>query len=128
MSETRFTDDHEWARLEGELIVVGITNYAQEQLGDIVFVELPNVGSTVEQGQEAAVIESVKAAGDVKSPVTGSIAEVNETLVDHPEMVNQDPAGEGWFYKVAPADPAEMDDLLDETAYDNLLALSLIHI
>ena len=122
MSETRFTDDHEWARLEGELIVVGITNYAQEQLGDIVFVELPNVGSTVEQGQEAAVIESVKAAGDVKSPVTGSIAEVNETLVDHPEMVNQAPAGEGWFYKVAPADPAEMDDLLDETAYDNLLA------
>ena len=122
MSETRFTDDHEWARLEGELIVVGITNYAQEQLGDIVFVELPNVGSTVEQGQEAAVIESVKAAGDVKSPVTGSIAEVNETLVVHPEMVNQDPAGEGWFYKVAPADPAEMDDLLDETAYDNLLA------
>ena len=108
MSETRFTDDHEWARLEGDLIVVGITNYAQEQLGDIVFVELPNVGSTVEQGQEAAVIESVKAAGDVKSPVTGSIAEVNETLVDHPEMVNQDPAGEGWFYKVAPADPTEL--------------------
>ena len=122
MSETRFTDDHEWARLDGELIVVGITNYAQEQLGDIVFVELPNVGSTVEQGQEAAVIESVKAAGDVKSPVTGSIAAVNETLVEHPEMVNQDPVGEGWFYKVAPADPAEMDDLLDETAYDNLLA------
>ena len=95
MSETRFTDDHEWARLEGDLIVVGITNYAQEQLGDIVFIELPGVGSTVEQGQEAAVIESVKAAGDVKSPVTGSIAEVNEALVDHPETVNQDPGGEG---------------------------------
>ena len=77
MSETRFTDDHEWARPEGDLIVVGITNYAQEQLGDIVFVELPNVGRTVEQGQEADVIESVKAAGDVKSAVTGSIAEVN---------------------------------------------------
>ena len=122
MSETRFTDDHEWARPEGDLIVVGITNYAQEQLGDIVFIELPNIGNTVEQGQEAALIEAVKAAGDVKSPVTGSIAEVNETLVDHPEMVNQDPTGEGWFYKVAPADPAEMDDLLDETAYDNILA------
>ena len=122
MSETRFTDDHEWARLEGDLIVVGITNYAQEQLGDIVFIELPGVGSTVEQGQEAAVIESVKAAGDVKSPVTGSIAEINEALVDHPETVNQDPAGEGWFYKVTPADPAEMDDLLDETAYVSMLA------
>ncbi len=122
MSETRFTDDHEWARLDGDLIVVGITNYAQEQLGDIVFIELPSVGSTVEQGQEAAAIEYVKAAGDVKSPVTGSIAEINEALVDHPETVNQDPGGEGWFYKVTPADPAEMDDLLDETAYVSMLA------
>ena len=122
MNETRFTDDHEWARLDGDLVVVGITDYAQEQLGDIVFVELPEIGGGVSQGEEAAVIESVKAAGDVKSPVTGSIAAINEVLIDAPETVNQDPTGEGWFYKVQPSDIAELDDLLDESAYNRLIS------
>jgi glycine cleavage system H protein len=122
MNETRYTDDHEWARLDGDLVVVGITDYAQEQLGDIVFVELPDIGGGVSQGEEAAVIESVKAAGDVKSPVTGSIAAINEVLIDAPETVNQDPTGEGWFYKVQPSDIAELDDLLDESAYNRLIS------
>ena len=122
MNETRYTDDHEWARLDGDLVVVGITDYAQEQLGDIVFVELPDIGGGVSQGEEAAVIESVKAAGDVKSPVTGSIAAINEVLIDAPETVNQDPTGEGWFYKVQPSDIAELDDLLDERAYNRLIS------
>ncbi|MEE2803334.1 MAG: glycine cleavage system protein GcvH [Pseudomonadota bacterium] len=122
MNETRYTDDHEWARLDGDLVVVGITDYAQEQLGDIVFVELPEIGGGVSQGEEAAVIESVKAAGDVKSPVTGSIAAINEVLIDAPETVNQDPTGEGWFYKVQPSDIAELDDLLDESAYNRLIS------
>ena len=122
MNETRYTDDHEWARLDGDLVVVGITDYAQEQLGDIVFVELTDIGGGVRQGEEAAVIESVKAAGDVKSPVTGSIAAINEVLIDAPETVNQDPTGEGWFYKVQPSDIAELDDLLDESAYNRLIS------
>ena len=122
MSILRYTDDHEWARLEGDSVTVGITEFAQDQLGELVFVELPTVGAVVTQGDEAAVIESVKAAGEVKSPVGGTIMEINESLVDTPEKVNDDPTGEGWIYKVAIADQTEWESLMDEAAYAALVA------
>ena len=122
MSILRYTDDHEWARLEGDTVTVGITEFAQEQLGELVFVELPAVGAAVTQGDEAAVIESVKSAGEVKSPVGGTITEINESLVDTPEKVNEDPMGEGWIYKVAVADRIEWENLMDEAAYAALVA------
>jgi len=122
MSILRYTDDHEWARLEGDSVTVGITEFAQDQLGELVFVELPTVGAVVTQGDEAAVIESVKAAGEVKSPVGGTIMEINESLVDTPEKVNDDPMGEGWIYKVAITDPTEWESLMDEAAYATLVA------
>ena len=122
MSILRYTDDHEWARLEGDSVTVGITEFAQDQLGELVFVELPTVGAVVTQGDEAAVIESVKAAGEVKSPVGGTIMEINESLVDTPEKVNDDPMGEGWIYKVAIADQTEWESLMDEAAYTALVA------
>ena len=117
MSILRYTDDHEWARLEGDTVTVGITAFAQDQLGELVFVELPTLGGSVTQGDEAAVVESVKAAGEVKSPVSGTIMEINESLVDTPEKVNDDPMGEGWIYKVAITDPTEWESLMDEAAY-----------
>jgi len=122
MSILRYTDDHEWARLEGNTITVGITEFAQDQLGELVFVELPTLGGVVTQGDEAAVVESVKAAGEVKSPVGGTIMEINESLVDTPEKVNDDPMGEGWIYKVAITDPTEWESLMDEAAYAALVA------
>ena len=122
MSNLRYTDDHEWARLEGDTVTVGITAFAQDQLGELVFVELPTLGGTVTQGDEAAVVESVKAAGEVKSPVGGTIMEINESLVDTPEKVNDDPMGEGWIYKVAITDPTEWESLMDEAAYAALVA------
>ncbi len=123
MSEMKFTEDHEWARAQGDdIVVVGITDYAQEQLGELVYVELPEVGGEVSQGDEAAVVESVKAAGEVKSPVSGTIVEVNESLSESPEVVNTDPTGDGWFYKVKMSDPTELDSLLDEQAYKDLVA------
>ena len=122
MSILRYTDDHEWARLEGDTVTVGITEFAQDQLGELVFVELPTIGGAVIQGDEAAVIESVKAAGEVKSPVGGTIMEINESLVDTPEKVNEDPMGEGWIYKVAVADRIEWESLMDEAAYAALVA------
>ena len=122
MSVLRYTDDHEWARLEGDTVTVGITEFAQDQLGELVFVELPTIGGAVTQGDEAAVIESVKAAGEVKSPVGGTIMEINESLVDTPEKVNDDPMGEGWIYKVAITDPTEWESLMDEAAYAALVA------
>jgi len=122
MSILRYTDDHEWARLEGDTVTVGITEFAQDQLGELVFVELPTVGGAVTQGDEAAVVESVKAAGEVKSPVGGTIMEINESLVDTPEKVNDDPMGEGWIYKVAITDPTEWEGLMDEAAYAALVA------
>lgn len=122
MSNYKYTDDHEWVRIEGDNVVtVGITNFAQEQLGELVFVELPAVDSDVSQGDEAAVIESVKAAGEVKSPVTGTIVEVNEALPDSPELVNEDPTGAGWFYKVKMTDPAELESLKDDEAYQSYI-------
>jgi len=122
MSNLRYTDDHEWARLEGDTVTVGITAFAQDQLGELVFVELPTLGGAVTQGDEAAVVESVKAAGEVKSPVGGTIMEINESLVDTPEKVNDDPIGEGWIYKVAITDPTEWESLMDEAAYAALVA------
>ena len=122
MSILRYTDDHEWARLEGDSVTVGITEFAQDQLGELVFVELPTVGGAVTQGDEAAVVESVKAAGEVKSPVGGTIMKINESLVDTPEKVNDDPMGEGWIYKVAITDPTEWEGLMDEAAYAALVA------
>lgn len=122
MSDPKFTQDHEWARMDADSVVtVGITNFAQDQLGEVVFVELPKVGTTVGQGDEAAVVESVKAAGEVKSPISGEIVEVNEALVDNPALVNEDPAGEGWFYKVKVAQDTELADLMEQAAYDQFV-------
>ncbi len=117
MSEMRYTKDHEWLRIEGDVATVGVTDYAQEQLGDVVYVELPDVGKTFKKGDEAAVVESVKAASEVYAPVSGEIVEANEALADTPETVNADPMGEGWFFKLKLADRSELDDLMDEAAY-----------
>lgn len=114
----RFTQDHEWIRLEGgDVAVVGITAFAQEQLGDIVFVELPKIGRTVKQGEEVAVIESVKAAADCKAPASGTVIEVNKALEDDPATVNRDALGAGWFFKLKLDQPAQVTGLLDESAY-----------
>jgi len=121
MTTLRFTKDHEWVRLDGDLAVVGITDYAQSQLGDVVYVELPEIGRRVEQGKEAAVVESVKAASEVYAPVSGEVAEVNEALAADPAMVNADAMGDGWFLKVRLDDPKQLDGLMDEAAYKRLL-------
>ncbi len=118
MSDVKYTRDHEWILMEDDEIgVVGITDYAQEQLGDLVFVELPEVDKEIDAGSDAVVIESVKAAGEVKAPVSGTIVEVNETLADEPEKVNSDPMGGGWFIKMRVNDPGELDALMDEDEY-----------
>jgi glycine cleavage system H protein len=117
MAETRFTKDHEWVRLDGDVATVGITDYAQSQLGDVVYVELPEIGRRLEQGKEAAVVESVKAASDVFAPVSGEVAKVNEELAGDPAKVNADPMGDGWFLKLRLSDPRELDALMDEAAY-----------
>ena len=113
----RYDEEHEWVRVEGDEGVVGISDYAQDQLSDIVYVELPEVGDVFDKGDVLAVVESVKAASDVFMPVTGEILEINELLEDSPEMVNQDPYGEAWLVRITIADPAELDDLLDAGAY-----------
>jgi len=117
MSTFRFTRDHEWVRLDGDLAIVGITDYAQSQLGDVVYVELPEIGHRVEKGKEAAVVESVKAASEVYAPVSGEVAEINEMLVADPAPVNADPMGDGWFIKLRLDDPKELDSLMDEEGY-----------
>ena len=117
MPNLRYTKDHEWVSVDGNLATVGITEYAQDQLGDIVFVELPEVGRTVAAGEEVAVVESVKAASEVYAPVAGQIAETNPVLTDAPETVNADATGDGWFLRIRMADPGEFDKLLDEAAY-----------
>ena len=117
MSTLRYTKDHEWIRVDGDLAVVGITDYAQSQLGDVVYVELPEIGRRVEQGEEAAVVESVKAASEVYAPVSGEVVEVNEALAADPARVNADPIGEGWFIKLRLDDPKQLDTLMDEEAY-----------
>ena len=113
----KYTEDHEWLNVEGDTAIVGITQHAQEALGDVVFVELPKVGSTLSQGAVAGVVESVKAAADVFMPVTGEITEINEALRDDPSLANSDPLGAGWFFKVKLAEPAQLNALLEETAY-----------
>ena len=118
MADTLYTEDHEWLRMEGDdVAVVGITDYAQDQLGDVVFVELPKVGADIARGDAVAVVESVKAAADVKAPASGSVVEVNGALAETPELVNQDPAGRAWFYKVKLASKDELSGLMDEKAY-----------
>jgi glycine cleavage system H protein len=112
-----FTDEHEWIDLEGDTATVGITDYAQGQLGDIVFVELPEVGTMVEKGKDAAVVESVKAASDVYAPLSGEVVEVNDSLEDDPALVNSSPEEDGWFFKMTVSDKSEMDGLMDDKAY-----------
>jgi glycine cleavage system H protein len=112
-----YTDEHEWIDVEGESATVGITDYAQEQLGDIVFVELPSVGTELEKGGDAAVVESVKAASDVYSPISGEVTEVNGALEDEPALVNSSPEEEGWFFRLSITDSSELKGLMDENAY-----------
>jgi glycine cleavage system H protein len=122
MSVTRFTKDHEWVRQEGDVGVIGITDYAQQQLGDVVYVELPEIGRNVEQGKEAAVVESAKAASELYAPVSGEVVAVNETILGDPALVNADAMGEGWFLKLRLADPKQLDGLMDEAAYQAFVA------
>ncbi|MGO9674380.1 MAG: glycine cleavage system protein GcvH [Methylocella sp.] len=117
MSAIYYTKDHEYIRLEDDGAVVGITDYAQAQLGDVVFVELPAFGNHLNQGDEAAVVESVKAASGVNAPASGEVVEVNHALEEAPALVNEDPAGKGWFLKLRLSDPAELEALMDEEAY-----------
>jgi len=112
-----FTKEHEWVRVEGDTATVGISNHAQEALGDIVFVEVPEAGRKVSKGQEAAVVESVKAASDVYAPVGGEVVEGNQAIADEPSLVNSDPEGEGWFFRLKLDDSSELDGLMDEGAY-----------
>ena len=118
----RFTKDHEWIKVDGKIGTVGITQFAQGQLGDIVFVEVPAPGKAVKAGGEAAVVESVKAASEVYSPVSGTVKEGNAALPDAPETVNQDPEGAGWFFKIEIADAKEIDALMDQAAYEKFVA------
>lgn len=113
----KYTEEHEWLRTEGDVVIVGITEHATTQLGDIVFVEMPEVGTTVVKDGEVVVIESVKAASDIIAPLDGEIIEVNNALTDNPALANEDPTGEGWFFKIKPSDPSQMDTYMDETAY-----------
>lgn len=117
-----FTEDHEWIQLDGDVATVGITDYAQSQLGDIVFVETPEAGKTVSKGDDAAVVESVKAASDVYAPVAGTVIEGNAALADNPALVNEDPEGEGWFFKLTLADAGEVSSLMDEAAYKDFVS------
>jgi glycine cleavage system H protein len=117
MSETRYTRDHEWIRIEDGVATIGITDYAQTQLGDIVFVELPAPNTSIEAGAEAAVVESVKAASEVYAPIGGEVIEVNEDLQESPASVNEDAEGAGWFIKLRMSDPTDLDDLMDAAAY-----------
>ncbi len=114
---TRYTREHEWVRAEGDIVTVGISSYAQEQLGDVVYVELPEIGKTLSKGDEAAVVESVKAASEVYAPVSGEVVEVNSELEGEPGKVNEEPTGGGWFLKLKVSDSAQLDALMDEDAY-----------
>ena len=118
---TKFTKDHEYIRIDGDVATVGITDYAQQQLGDVVFVELPAVGKQVAAGAEAAVVESVKAASEVYAPISGEVVEVNSALEGAPATVNEDPAGKGWFLKIKIKDKAELDKLMSEADYAEFL-------
>jgi glycine cleavage system H protein len=117
MSELRYTKDHEWVRPEGDAATIGITDHAQNALGDVVFVDLPEVGREVTTGEAVAVVESVKAASDIYAPIAGRIVEVNSALTEDPGLINREPTGEGWFFKIEAKDPAEIATLLDDSAY-----------
>jgi glycine cleavage system H protein len=117
-----FTEDHEWIDVDGETATVGITDYAQSQLGDIVFVEVPEEGKTVSKGDDAAVVESVKAASDVYAPVGGTVVEGNPALADNPALVNEDPEGEGWFFRLTLSDASELDSLMNDAAYQDFVS------
>jgi glycine cleavage system H protein len=119
---TRYTKSHEYVRVEGSTGVVGITDYAQSQLGDVVFVELPPIGQSLSKGAEAATVESVKAASEVNAPVSGTVVDVNSALTDSPGLVNEDPSGKGWFLKIKLNDAAEIDSLMDEDDYREFLS------
>ena len=121
MSQIRYTKDHEWVRLDGDVATVGITNHAQESLGDLVFVDLPEPGREITGGETIAVVESVKAASDVYAPLAGHVTEINSAIVDDPALVNREPEGEAWFFKMTLADKAEFDGLLDAAAYAALV-------
>ena len=118
----KFTEEHEWLRTEGDIVVVGITEHASTQLGDVVFVELPEEGTTVSKDDEIVVIESVKAASDILAPLDGKIIEINEALADEPSKVNEDPMGEAWFFKMKPADPSQVEEYMTEDEYNKLIS------
>jgi glycine cleavage system H protein len=120
MTALKFTKDHEWVRLEDDIAVIGITDYAQQQLGDVVFVELPQTGAKLAQGKDAAVVESVKAASEVYAPLDGTVTAINSALEAEPSIVNTDPQGAGWFFRLKLANPAQLDGLLEQAAYDAL--------
>ena len=118
----KFTEEHEWLRTGGDIVVVGITEHASTQLGDVVFVELPEEGLTVSKDDEIVVIESVKAASDISAPLDGEIIEVNEALSDEPSKVNEDPMGEAWFFKIKPANPSQVEEYMTEDEYNKLIS------
>lgn len=117
----KYTKDHEWVRKDGDVFVVGITQHAADELGDLVFIELPEVGASFEAGADAATVESVKAASEIYAPLAGEIAEVNPAIAEDPTKVSADPTGEGWFFKIKASDPSAYDALMDEAAYQQLL-------
>ena len=119
--ELRYTKDHQWVRWNGKVATVGLTDFAQDQLGDLTYVELPTLDDSVESQDEAAVVESVKAASDVYAPISGIIADVNKALEKHPELINSDPYGEGWIFRIRPDDPSEIEMLLDAEGYEAIL-------
>jgi len=120
----KFTNDHEWVLIEGDFATIGITQFAQEQLGDLVFVDLPKPSSALQAGGAAAVVESVKAASDVYAPISGEVVEINQRVIDDPTLINSDPAGAGWLFKMTIADRPQLDKLMDEAAYQALMASS----
>lgn len=119
----KYTKDHEWVKIEGDVVTIGVTDYAQGELGDVVFVELPEVGDTVEREETFGSIEAVKAVADIFSPVSGEALEINPALEDDPEIVNKDPYGEGWMLKIKLSDPSELEELMDSAAYRDLIGL-----
>ena len=122
MSETRFTEEHAWVRIEEDgMAVVGLSEYAQEQLGDVVYVQLPDIGRDLQQGEDCTMLESVKTTSDVKCPMSGRVIEVNELLLDAPEKLNEAPLAEGWLFKLEPADEAEFEDLMDGEDYEDFV-------
>ena len=122
MSALRFTEEHEWLRPDNDgTVTIGITDYAQQQLGDVVYVELPEIGKQVQANDDVAVVESVKAAGDIKAPLSGTVIAINDRLADEPELVNSDPIGEGWFVKMKPENSDALENFMDEAAYKEFI-------